>query len=300
MDRLIQSLFHCPRCRGELLSDGQGSFACRGCGSAYALRNGVLDFGAREQAVANNWSGESREEAAQWVRQMLDAGFLTEDDLEWMRRDVDRPELLKSWEKAVEAIRDVYRSPRTETIVDLASGLGSVFSRKLGGGLDLGSLGRKTIVLADLSRTALEGLRERLEPDRGETSLIYAACDVATLPLKDGAADAVSGVALLANAERGEAILGQIARALRSDGRFALYDTFFEEGSRSQRIKVRMNGDLELTTLERMEAAAGKAGLAVAEKTELYRGRGRMAGDLLPLSGEEQRCVLLKGGPARS
>lgn len=298
LNDIIEQLFHCPACGGDIRASDPTVFECADCGSAYPFRDGIIDFGACEQTVVNDWSGGSREEAADWVRKMQEEGFLTGEDLAAVGRDIDRPVLVEKWTEAVTAIREEYRGLGPGTAVDLASGMASLLSPGIGGGFDLSGLTGTTIILTDLSGTVMRRVRDRVEPESGDAAIIYSVCDAGDLPLRDGCVDLVSSVSVLANADNGMDILRQVGRVLKEEGRFLIYDTFFSGGSRSQRLKVRMNGDLSLTAPEGIGPAFHEAGLEITGATTLYSGKARMAGDLLPLAGEEQHCMLLRGRPA--
>ncbi|TYB31564.1 MAG: class I SAM-dependent methyltransferase [Candidatus Mcinerneyibacterium aminivorans] len=290
MNNQIKNLFTCPSCSFEFKIK-ENKLICTDCGNEYEIDDNLIDFGVKQQRFVNNWGGTADEdEAMEWITNLIEEGYLIEEDLQWLQKNVNEDAIESSWKQALEEIRGEYYNPDNDVIVDLASGMGSVFNN----GMDFKKLEGKTVILTDLSRKILEDVRDRLKEKTQNINMIYAVCDVGNLPLKDNSVDFISSVGVFANAFSGKDILGELKRILKPSKRFKLFEFLNIEGSRSQKLKEKIANEDILSTVERFKIGFEEIDLKKFEIDKLYEGVAHMEGDLLPLKDEKGVWALIR------
>lgn len=108
------------------------------------------------------------------------------------------------------------------------------------------------------------------------------------LPFKDGSIDAFSGN-LLNNVENYKGLLKEVSRCLKTNGRFAVIEMFYETGSQTyDYLKER---DAVYTSLEHYITVCSEFGLKYRDSEIKGEIVGKIsAGDLLPI-GDKDKCI---------
>src|SRR5687768_7458456 len=70
MDKLLDGWLACPRCGGELGGADEGGVVCAGCGTPFALKDGLLDLVDASQKVSSEGPGDTLSMA--WRRRRWD------------------------------------------------------------------------------------------------------------------------------------------------------------------------------------------------------------------------------------
>jgi len=232
----IKDLFCCPICKG-ILTIKQNSLLCNTCGEIGHFDNNLIDFKASEQKFENNWSKDTpQEETEQWVNDLLSGSFLTEADLANIATDLNTKPVKEAFELGRSKIQSVFYLDRNQVIVDLASGMASLFNEKL----DYQHLASKTIILTDLSQAILSKVRDRLAKEASSCSFFFVVCNAATLPIKDSSVDFMSSNSIFGNAENGKKIIREAYRSLKQNSQFMVIEQLSEENSRTIRLSDKL------------------------------------------------------------
>lgn len=283
----ITELFVCPEC-GTNLKNKVDYFICENCEKKIHFQDSILDFGVDEQKYSNNWSNTtSEEEAMKWINGLIEQGYLNENDIKVMQKNINHEDILNHWDRAVDLIRKEYYHLDNKIIVDLASGMASVLNGKLGEEIDFKKLEGKTIILTDLSKTVLEKVQKRLNEKIDNFNLIYAVCDVSNIPMKENSVDFISSVGVFSNSEEAFKILDNCKRILKNNSKLNIFEFLFEDESRTQKLKVHNGGDIEFTTPERFEKVLDNFDFNNFSFSKMYEGKARLRGDMFPLKDEK-------------
>ncbi len=185
MSRELLSLVRCPRCRGDLILEGDPpqALACRSCGTVVAIRGGIPRL-----------AGDSY--AASFGRQ-------------WNRYDVLRPEEDEA----------TFRVKTGIAATELAGRL--VLDAGCGGGRYTRLVGAHGahVVAVDLS-TAVEKAAALCA---GLPKVLIAQADLLDLPLAEGAFDLVYSIGVLHHTPDPRRAFAQIARRVKPGGRLAVW-----------------------------------------------------------------------------
>lgn len=150
-----------------------------------------------------------------------------------------------------ERLRSVLRPERGERLLEIGVGTGYY-------SLDLAEwLGPEgTLELFDLEPKFLDHAM-RAAHERGLTNLVPTQGDATALPFEDAAVDAVVLTAVLGEIPDAAAVLREIRRVLKPDGRLVVGELF---------------GDPHFTTLAKLKGRAGAAGLDYQEHSGKWFG----------------------------
>lgn len=293
-DRLRDFLC-CPSCRLPLPLDDldDHDLACA-CGATYPLRARLLDFHVQEQQWTNNWSGsakETPEQEAARIDRWLATGLLTREDLEHCDRAVNEAPLRAAMDRAFAALREQVSAPESGVVLDLCTGMASLFGEALVRGLPRD----RTIVLTDLSTTVLRRGLDSLMDLQPSACLLGLACDVGHLPVRDNAVDLVTGIAAAGNLDHGQAALAEAHRALRPGGRLRLCELLYMPGSRTARWAAYVQTG-SLADRDRLASSLQAIGFREAHLETLFAGLAHLAGDLYPLLGDDTIVSLVSAG----
>jgi len=277
----IKDLFCCPICKG-ILTIKQNSLLCNTCGEIGHFDNNLIDFKASEQKFENNWSKDTpQEETEQWVNDLLSGSFLTEADLANIATDLNTKPVKEAFELGRSKIQSVFYLDRNQVIVDLASGMASLFNEKL----DYQHLAGKTIILTDLSKAILSKVRDRLAKEASSCSFFFVVCNAAALPIRDSSVDFISSNSVFGNAEDGKKIISEVYRALKPNSQMLVLEQLSEENSRTIRLRDKLKSG-DLASKERMQQELILAKFNNIEINNLYQGKAHLAGDLIPLKDD--------------
>ena len=194
----------------------------------------------------------------------------------------DDPALAKAValaERKMAELADVsHRSP----LLDMATGPGR-FVESIASLLPSSSL----LVCTEIRLQTIASTRRRLS-SRLRNPTLYVACDISTVPFRDGAFSAIAGCGALSEIADMARILRKCYRALRPGGILALTGDQYRDPSPSLQIAESL-GVGSLATPQRLRASLQRAGFTVLEYVTTYEG---LDTDTLP---DEERCPL----PAR-
>ncbi|MBQ7337136.1 MAG: methyltransferase domain-containing protein [Clostridia bacterium] len=169
----ILDLLCCPSCRGALvIRDAacagdeviNGKLQCS-CGNCYPVVEGVVDFHATEQTIANAWS-----------------------DLDEQALALETPEADRARQDAtLRAIADRVAVSGAQVLLDIACGVGRNLEALCR------TLPQQTEILAvDLSAYVLHYDRKRFKELAPARRISYLACDATCLPIREGVLDAAA------------------------------------------------------------------------------------------------------------
>lgn len=164
MDSLLNGWLACPRCGGELGDADEGGVLCGGCGTPFALKDGLLDLVDASQKVSSEGPGDTL--AMAWRRRRW-------DELRGPAAPENAAYLAAIWE----------RLRPDDQVLDLACGPGSFLGWMAQFAPELAILG------IDLSWGALEEAR-RVVGSAPNVRLARASTR-RRLPVKDGSCDVV-------------------------------------------------------------------------------------------------------------
>ncbi|MDA3884540.1 MAG: methyltransferase domain-containing protein, partial [Candidatus Delongbacteria bacterium] len=230
--KIIENIFCCPECKSDLKFKNNSALVCLNCNKEYEYDDNLIDFGVEEQKFVNNWSGaNTQEEIIEHFKNMVKDGYFKNEDIANIQTEIDIDIITQQNNKAIGSIRKNYYSSENTMIVDLATGYGSIFSSKIGEGMNFDELKGKTIILTDLSKFVLQKVRERLKDQTKEINMIYAVCNISNLPFKDNSIDYISSVACFINSNCGAELLKEIKRVLNNKKRLGILEFLYEDNS---------------------------------------------------------------------
>lgn len=178
MYREILEILRCPKCNEELalITEKEenseiieGNLSCRR-GHNWVISEGVINFGAEEQELTNNWT-ESYE---QYDYEEMDKKIL-EGTPENQRIIND---------KAKKFIIQYINNKENKFILDIATGRGMLFTE-----IVKQLKGEAQIICTDLSFLVLKYDRLKAKKINPEVKVNYIACDATNLPFKDNTID---------------------------------------------------------------------------------------------------------------
>jgi len=175
---LLQVL-KCPSCGGELRlgeiinkeSDEiiKGSIGCV-CGEQFQIVDGVLDFNAKEQEFANNWSENYKEMSYEELDNKITNG--TPDNMKNLNNS------------AREYIVEDLNNNKPQVVLDIASGRG-MLATYIAENIKYNPM----LILSDLSFPVLKYDRLKMKKLNPSLKVNYVACDCTKLPFKDNSID---------------------------------------------------------------------------------------------------------------
>ena len=212
----IITLLACPACCGALGADVSGGLACTGCGRSWTAPDGIPQL---------RLPVEGQTEV---VRQFYNAapfpGYPPNDSLTWLRTRAERSAFARLLDASI---------PGDARIVEIGCGTGQM-------SLYLARADR-IVVGCDLSRGALS-LGASAARRWGVDKVRFVECDLANLPLQDGAFDVVYCSGVLHHTPDPRASFGAIARAVRPGGTIVigLYNRYARIPLKLRRIVARL------------------------------------------------------------
>jgi ubiquinone/menaquinone biosynthesis C-methylase UbiE len=279
----VLSHLMCPVCRSALLLDrGEtvddevvtGQLEC-GSGHAFAVREGVVDFGAQENPKCNRWSQT----------------YLRHDyeELDRRVRESKTPRQLEQEQLTFQYLIGHINRHRPECIVDIGTGRG-MFLLALLDGLTY----EPGIVCLDRSITALAFDRLKVRRAGTPCRVSYLAADIGAMPLREGSIPLITSYFGLANMDGGTIPAGiEEAHRVLSDGGCMLDGTdVFRPGSASleaieglwaaqeKRVAHNYFGEVDIVTIYE-DSPFGSVELEV-----LFEGVGEPSDDLVPVEGD--------------
>lgn len=164
-------------------------------------------------------------------------------------------------------------------IVDLASGPSGYF------GPVFNFLKNDSIFIATDASKEIINAHERANKDN--RFLLFDVDLDRGLPFKDGSIDAFSGN-LLNNVNNYKGLLSEVARCLKTNGRFAVVELFYEFGSKT--YDYLRGRDAVYSSLDNYIAVCKELGLRYKDSVIRKEIVGKLAeGDLLPI-GDKDKC----------
>ena len=277
------SYLMCPICRSGLVVSATqkvgdevlaGQLAC-GSGHTFAIRQGVVDFGAREHPKCNTWSQTyARHDFGELDRRV---------------RESKTPAQLEKEQLAFQDMVDRINRLRPECIVDIGTGRG-MFLLALLEGLAY----RPTIVCLDRSVTVLTCDRLKVREKGTSCRVNCLAADITCMPLRDSSVPLIASYSGLANMDAGTVPRGlaEAHRVLAEGGCLLDGTMILKPGSASVRA-------LEDFWASQGEHAAGNyfseadivtiyedSPFGAAELNVLYEAIGEPNDDLVPVEGD--------------
>ena len=286
---LLNSLLCCPQCRADLKLFDNSSLKCTGCEAIYSYDENIIDFQVTEQKFENNWSQDTpQEETEQWVNDLLAGKFITQEDLANIPRDINSDAFSMAFALARNKIQSAYYQAENRIILDLATGPASLFQ----GELDSSRLAGKIFILADLSKTIFKQVQDRLKTISKEVNFLLLICDIASLPVKNDSVDLATGNAAFPNSDNGCQILAEVQRVLKKGSSLLCIDSLYAPDSRTLRLLDKI-GKGTINSSKRVDQSLSSAGFRQIEIKEVFSGKLHLAGDLVPLTGEECSLALI-------
>jgi len=288
----LDGLLCCPRCRRELelqtLEDC--SIDCD-CGQTYPLESRLLNFHVQEQQLANNWSRsftETEEEKKARIDNWLATGLLTIEDLEQINQAINPEPLQAALAAGVASLHGHMADGACRVVLDLCTGMGSLFGEKIASVPQDGKL----VVLTDLSTTALRQVLDRLQGLGVAGSVLGLACDVCQLPVRASAVDLITGIAAAGNLDDGRSAMAEALRTLSPGGRLRLCELLYAPDSRTVRWSDYRKPD-SLVATNRLQSTLDDIGFHNPCLEELFYGVAHLEGDFNPLRGDATGVYLV-------
>lgn len=292
----ILSILRCPCCGGRFRAQAavceqdeivEGSLVCEQ-GHSYPIQDGVVCFGAQEQAGSNTWSE-----------------YYKEADYDEVDRAIDSrktPAQLDAQQKLLDAITAQTSQLESGFLLDIASGRGMLLRQLL-----KTTSAKVHIIATDLSYPVLKFDRIKLRAVNPNVRVSYLACDATDYPIRDNSVDMACTFAGLLNMqelmERGL----QDAHRILKPGSLLVNSTIYQQ-----------DGTAAFQALRRLLEENGPAKLADyclrGKLLEVHRNifasvedeiacegiAEAMEGDLLPLDGEWFANAVILAGKERA
>ena len=210
----LHALLACPACRGAL----SPSLGCRECGRAWTAPDGIPRL--REEVAGQTETVRSFYDAAPFP------GYPPNDSLSWLRSRAGRSAFARLLDASL---------PGDALIAEIGCGTGQM-------SLYLARADRRVLAL-DLSRGALS-LAASAARRYGTERVAFIECDLARLPLRDGALDVVYCSGVLHHTPDPAASFASVARAVRPGGHviLGLYNRYARLPLRLRRLVARLTG----------------------------------------------------------
>jgi len=210
----LHALLACPSCHGRL----NHALTCVGCGEVYAAPEGI-------PCLRPDVKGQT-----EVVRQFYNAapfpGYPPNDSLTWLRTRAERSAFARLLDCSI---------PGDATIAEVGCGTGQT-------SLYLARADR-TVVGLDLARGSLS-LGASAARRYGVDKVSFVECDIARLPLKDGAFDLVYSSGVLHHTPDPTASFASIVKAVKPGGHVivGLYNRYARVPLRLRRVVARLTG----------------------------------------------------------
>ncbi len=202
----------CTRCGAARLQDGSASVTCLSCGTAYQVRDGILDF----------LGDDSSEVITPFQRVMQTRVVVTIYERMWRRAGYYLASS-RSFSREIETVLRLQRSWSGSPVLDLACGTG-VFTRPLAKQCS------GIVVGLDLSWPMLRYARRMTRVDRLENILLLRA-SAFHLPFLPESLACVNCCGALHLFDRPDEALAEIERVLRPNGSLCVQTTIRPEHS---------------------------------------------------------------------